>query len=610
MSRVIVILLFCTLLCPARTFTNTAGKKLEAEVVSVDEKTVTLLRDSDRKEFTIQLRDLSPKDRTFLRAWKDHPLGWNLLRIHANGMTVLASCSPIYGQPESINRCMHFEGNYPIELHLPIGAFVRVGIHPTKGRVEALVKYDGAAEWRLSEKNGVLFIDSRNGKGPRPVGVSHRNNGPQLFTNAQDALLRKGASLHTSNKPSGALLLPKSSFHSLTLTLDKNAKLDWRRLPPTLRALEINSRSSAIDLAGIGRFSQLEHLAIHADSVRSLSHLPQLPRLRSLSLGRKFPEKENVHLGKLPLRHLSLINWNTTSEEYAQFDFLLNLPNLEALDLAADLVLPHQVRNCNRLTRINFQMTPCRQENWEPFPHLTDVNLPVLPSTSLALMRAGQFRRVHTLRGCKLKQPLVQLPELRSMELMTGPLPKNPPPWEPLPKLQRLELTAKSLETHNAVCKHPIFQQVRHLHLIPVGKYDPNGLSSLPNLTSLAAGSILWDGDLDIGKFPKLQLLRLRSTLLRSVSGIERLRALHLEQFPHPRVPSYIKLGQGAPTKLEHLEIVGTKLQSLEDINNSPRLKSLYLDNCKDLKSHAGLADPMKLDYLRILESPHLGISP
>lgn len=609
MSRVLAILFLCSLLCPARTFTNTTGKKLEAEVVSVGEHTATLRRTSDQKEFTVQLDTLSAKDRAFLESWNNHPLGWKRLRIHAEGMTVLASCSPIYGQPEGLNRSRLFEGNYPIELHLPVGASVRLGIHPAPSRVEALVRYDGAAEWRLSEKDGVLFVASNKSTKPRPVGVSYRNNNRLPFTDAQEALLKKGASLHTGNKPDGDLLLPKSSFSSLTLSLDKNANVHWQKLPHSLRAIEIQSKST-IDLAGIARLSQLEHLAIHADSVSGLSHLPKLRKLRSLSLGRKFPKKENVHLGKLPLRHLSLINWNTTSEEYAQFDFLLNLPHLEALDLAADFVRPAQVRHCKRLTRINFSMVPCRKENWEPFPLLTDVNLPVFPSTSLALMRTAHYRRVHTLRGCSLKQPLVQLPNLRTMELMTGPLPKNPPPWEPLPSLERLELTAKNLATHNAVCNSPIFQKIRHLDLIPFGKYDPNGLSSLPNLTSLAVGGIQWDGDLDLGKFPKLKLLRIRSTALRSVSGLERLRTLHLEQFPHPRIPSYTKIGKGAPTQLEHLEVLGTKLQSLEGIKNSPRLRSLFLYNCKELVSHAGLADLKTLRYLRVLSSPNLESSP
>ena len=59
----------------AREFTSTNGKKMEAEVVSVDSGTAkATLKRSDGKTFTVELAKLSETDRTFLKEWeKAHP---------------------------------------------------------------------------------------------------------------------------------------------------------------------------------------------------------------------------------------------------------------------------------------------------------------------------------------------------------------------------------------------------------------------------------------------------------------------------------------------------------------------------------------------------------
>ena len=55
----------------ARTFTNTAGKTIEGEVVSVSTTQAVIERTLDRKRFTIPLASLSVADREFLARWRD-----------------------------------------------------------------------------------------------------------------------------------------------------------------------------------------------------------------------------------------------------------------------------------------------------------------------------------------------------------------------------------------------------------------------------------------------------------------------------------------------------------------------------------------------------------
>lgn len=62
---------FCCLVfqADARTFTDTAGRKLEAEVVAVQQEQVRIRR-ADGKEFTLPVTNFSAADQTYLQQWK------------------------------------------------------------------------------------------------------------------------------------------------------------------------------------------------------------------------------------------------------------------------------------------------------------------------------------------------------------------------------------------------------------------------------------------------------------------------------------------------------------------------------------------------------------
>lgn len=55
----------------ARTFTNTAGKTIEGEVVSVSTTQAVIERTLDQKRFTVPLASLSEADREFLTRWRE-----------------------------------------------------------------------------------------------------------------------------------------------------------------------------------------------------------------------------------------------------------------------------------------------------------------------------------------------------------------------------------------------------------------------------------------------------------------------------------------------------------------------------------------------------------
>jgi hypothetical protein len=66
--------LVCALLvvcAQARTFTNTGGKSLEGEVLSVSTTQAVIERSADRKRFTIPLNSLTAADQEFLMKWRE-----------------------------------------------------------------------------------------------------------------------------------------------------------------------------------------------------------------------------------------------------------------------------------------------------------------------------------------------------------------------------------------------------------------------------------------------------------------------------------------------------------------------------------------------------------
>ena len=66
--------LVCALLlvcAHARTFTNTGGKSLDGEVLSVSTTQAVIERAADRKRFTIPLKSLTAADQEFLMKWRE-----------------------------------------------------------------------------------------------------------------------------------------------------------------------------------------------------------------------------------------------------------------------------------------------------------------------------------------------------------------------------------------------------------------------------------------------------------------------------------------------------------------------------------------------------------
>lgn len=75
MSARALLLVFPLLLVPhagaePRSFTDTAGRRVVAELQAADEHNITIRR-TDGKKFTIPLESLAENDRTYVRAWRD-----------------------------------------------------------------------------------------------------------------------------------------------------------------------------------------------------------------------------------------------------------------------------------------------------------------------------------------------------------------------------------------------------------------------------------------------------------------------------------------------------------------------------------------------------------
>jgi len=65
----VALLLLAPLSSAQREFTNSDGKKLQAEITTASETEVTLKKEKDGKDFTIPLARLSEEDQKFVAAW-------------------------------------------------------------------------------------------------------------------------------------------------------------------------------------------------------------------------------------------------------------------------------------------------------------------------------------------------------------------------------------------------------------------------------------------------------------------------------------------------------------------------------------------------------------
>ncbi len=143
-------------------------------------------------------------------------------------------------------------------------------------------------------------------------------------------------------------------------------------------------------------------------------------------------------------------------------------------------------------------------------------------------MQAGRFRHLHTIRGASLKHPLVEVPNLRYLEMMTGQVPAALPRWEPLPNLEWLEVTSPTEKAGLAVFQSPIFRSAKHLSYIHIGNYEPAQLASLPNLQSLTILGCQREDPFDLQAVPKLRFLEMEGCRFSSISDLSQLIALRI----------------------------------------------------------------------------------
>ena len=92
-----------------RTFTNSAGKTLQAQIVNVDNDTVYLKR-SDGKSFQLAINTLSTDDQAYLRDWAVKQA------IHNSETVFTISATPFKGSESTANGLVHWSAGYKVKL--------------------------------------------------------------------------------------------------------------------------------------------------------------------------------------------------------------------------------------------------------------------------------------------------------------------------------------------------------------------------------------------------------------------------------------------------------------------------------------------------------------
>ena len=185
-----------------RTFTNTNGQTIEAELLDVVGEVIRIRRVSDKMEFVIPVKNLSPEDQEFLRtrnselAKEPIPSEWRILTIH---LPTPRDSISIVGCSSSLVSSRHGASSWRVLL--PVGGWVRLSVASLSEpgtRLDHMVRFRGGKEWRVFDDGPYLYV-ARDSAEPKLVGVSlplnQTSESPRIISKADRSKLDREISI-------------------------------------------------------------------------------------------------------------------------------------------------------------------------------------------------------------------------------------------------------------------------------------------------------------------------------------------------------------------------------------------------------------------------------
>lgn len=602
---------------PARTFTSTDGRTMEAELIKVEGKHATLKRDADRQVFELEISLLSLDDQLYIKQWlaekhavgkplTPHPLGYQTVRIHLPSIMDLAEFPMTLGSPCSPRRI----GPRSVEMELPVGGcfWMEMMRYQTNYQSSSfLIRFDGSgSDYYYDWGEGVLKVGLAPNAEKRACGVSLRSDLNRKVDRDAIHLLHQSNPLK-SIAVSGQLG-DGSAFQDIdpevaTLSMDEAPTF---LLPQTLRGLRLKGDADPGFLASVPKLEALalleRDLEIDSPFIRGL--LLNLPALQALHLDARYTPDLFPEFGKS--RTLKNLHVGGRHGAYRDWPGLGGLDQLESLYTEVAIQATAIAANAN-LALLQTDSTGLVNPDGRtiPFPKFRSLEL---HSTT----------DVEALAKVKDQAPFAAVRFVASMQ---------EPDFSKLSGVEHVQLGRPSSSTAPSVNLHilePVAHQLKTLELryvdqagiqfladhcpklealtIADGRFqDLSVLSSLDRLVYLRLNEMESLESIDLAKLPALQGLEIDDApVLKTVAGIgshPKLTDLRLED-----CQALLGLGEDASNqKLETLVLVDCEsLEDIKGLRGCESLTNIHLEYCPNVGEDLGFRPVRNPRHLEI----------
>jgi hypothetical protein len=619
-----------------RTFTDSAGRKLEAVFVRVKDGRARVVRVSDGQFFDLEIATLSAEDQEWIarqttpdagvagNAGEQREFGgWSRLIIRMPG----GLDAPSTAGTGSKTMLRRMDALHHTAI-LPHGFWVKLNVLTGEGNLESLVKFGGESAWEVRVEDHVTYV-SRDGGPLEAVGVSFPLADPVSWLAQRNPTEFPGpvsVEIRGSDQVECLESLP-FAVHAIVCDDVRLEETGLRKIAGT-KPLALDLGLDYGDVRILGEFAGMESLVVSLSNIPSRREagrvvaeafdFPVMPTLRDLAVRSVaappgFPESLVSWAPMIRFFHFSVGgDFPAAFVDWAGIDALAGL---EAFHATWGIRI--DTRELTRLKKLrSIVLADGALAGSEPgFAELApefklihlDTGLNSIPRASWeAVVRSGSLDELTRLeisteidwaKLSNLESLCLRLPSVGSQDRLTG--------LGTLPRLRSVDLENLAQADLEALGALPNRERLAVVRLEKGTYQDVTPLRGLSNLTRL----VLYDhsGDLgavNLGIFPNLSTFH--GHLLRKLVQIEG-AGDHptLEVFSARTCRELAEInGSGARSRLTALSVMRCgQLSSLDAFQEALDLRQIALEDNPELRSPPSLIELPEIDYLHLRNS-------